>query len=181
MYTMQKKFNLKYALLFFVSLLVRLLPFRAPNIEPIMATVMPFAKNGGALSGFMFGAGSVVAYDMITGTVGMWTLVDAFAYGLVGMGASWFLRNRENTRSNYLVYAILGTLVYDAITGFTVGPLFFGQSLAAAALGQIPFTALHLLGNGIFAVTISPVLYKWLSEEKVVAEAHSTNSLMANG
>ncbi|MBI2623147.1 MAG: hypothetical protein HYW65_01045 [Candidatus Liptonbacteria bacterium] len=161
-----RRLDWKYGAALLGCLAVRLLPWRAPNVEPILATAMPFAKRGGAMSGFLFGAASIFLFDIVTGTAGVWSLITASSYGLVGAGAYLFLRNRESSRASYFAYAIIGTLVYDALTGLTVGPLFFGQSFVAAVAGQIPFTMLHLLGNTVFAVTVSPLVYAWITSEE---------------
>ena len=148
-----------------------LLPVRAPNVEPLLATLMPVSKRLGMLQSFAFAALSITLYDAITSGIGLWTLVTAFAYGLLGIAAHAYFSTREGTRTRFVGFAIISTLLYDAATGLTVGPLFFGQSLAVAAAGQIPFTLLHLAGNVAFAATLSPVLARWLTAESRVAEA----------
>ena len=60
----------------------------------------------------------------------------------------------------------MGTLFFDAATGLTVGPLFFNQTFISALMGQIPFTAFHLLGNIAFAMILSPAIYKFLIKKK---------------
>ena len=143
-------------------LLVRLVPFRAPNVEPILATQMPFAKRYGGLVGFIFGVVSIVSYDLITGTFGVWTLVTASAYGLLGFFSAQFFQNKKASRKNFVLFAIMGTIFYDVFTGLTVGPLIFHQSFMVALAGQIPFTGLHLLGNISFAFLISPEIHSFL-------------------
>ena len=55
-----------------------------------------------------------------------------------------------------------------------MGPLFFGMPFIVALVGQIPFTALHLLGNVSFAIVLSPVIERWvLASEKKVATVSS--------
>ena len=171
-----KKINLKYITLFVGALLLRLLPFRAPNVEPIMAIQMPFAKKYGALSAFLFGAMSITVYDLMTSGLGVWTFITALAYGLVGIFASLYFQNKNNSknkktnRSRYVLFAIVATIAYDAMTGLTLGPLFFGQTFLSALVGQIPFTALHLLGNISFAFLLSPAIERWIaSPTKVVS------------
>ena len=83
-----KKNWLKYFIGFISCLLIRLIPFRPPNIEPILATQMPFSKAYGGVAGFLFAFLSMILYDIITGKVGMWTLVTAFVYGILGFLAS---------------------------------------------------------------------------------------------
>ena len=158
-------------------LFIRLIPFRAPNVEPILATQMPFAKKYGAFTGFIFGVLSIIFYDLLTGTAGPWTLFTATAYGLLGFLAALFFKKRSASRKNFVSFAVLGTLFYDAITGLTVGPLFFHQSFMIALVGQIPFTALHLVGNVTFALLISPAVYSFLIKNqklKPVAEINSS-------
>lgn len=153
--------NIKVAIVFGACLLFRLLPFRAPNFEPILASQMPIAKEFGGLAGFIFGALSILVFDIATGTLGLWSFITAPAYGMLGFGAALYLKNRGGTR-HFVYFAIAGTLFYDAATGLTVGPLFFHQPFISAALGQIPFTLMHLLGNVSLSLVWSPLLAKWL-------------------
>ncbi|MFO0719009.1 MAG: DUF6580 family putative transport protein [Candidatus Paceibacterota bacterium] len=156
----------KFVLGFIVCLLIRLIQFRPPNIEPIMATALPFGRAYGKGAGFLFPFASMVLFDLVVGKVGVWTLITALAYGFVGLGAAIYLQSKKNTAWNYAKFAIISTLFFDAVTGLTVGPLFFGQSLTAAFFGQIPFTTLHLLGNVSFALVLSPALYAFVIENK---------------
>lgn len=155
-----KKNWLKYTFAFVAVLALRLIPFRAPNVEPIMAAQMPFGKVYGKLAAFLFGAMSIVVYDSLTSGLGVWTAITAIAYGFVGLGAGFFFKNRTGWR-NYALYAVIGTIFYDALTGLTLGPLFFGQPFMGALIGQIPFTALHLLGSVTFAIVLSPAIEMW--------------------
>src|SRR3989338_10401938 len=123
---MQTTNNIKVAIVFAACLLFRLLPFRAPNLEPILASQMPIAKQFGGLAGFFFGALSILLYDALTGTLGPWTLLTAPMYGLLGLAAARYLKNRAGRR-HFVFFAIVGTIFYDATTGLTVGPLFFNQ------------------------------------------------------
>lgn len=155
---------IKYTIAFLGVLIVRLIPFRAPNLEPLLATQMPFAKKFGVISSFMFGVLSIALYDLITSGWGIWTLITALAYGLMGVGSYYFLKNRTGWKS-YASYAIIATIVYDAVTGLTIGPLFFNQSFSVSVIGQIPFTLLHLLGNVSFAIILSPAIERWFQSE----------------
>ena len=158
---------LKYGVAFFLTLGIRLFPFRAPNLEPIMAVQMPFAKKYGMLSAFSFGFASILIYDIFTSGIGIWTFVTALAYGGVGIFASLFFKSKTS-RGRYVGFAIVATILYDAVTGLTLGPLFFHQTFMGALVGQIPFTALHLLGNVSFAILLSPLIERWIVKEKVV-------------
>lgn len=167
---MKNKF--KYIIIFLMALVIRLIPFRAPNIEPIMASLMPLNKKFTKFSLFFFGFASIFVYDLITSGIGVWTFFTAVAYGLVGVGASYFFKNRSGWKS-YTSYAILGTIFYDLVTGLTIGPIFFNQSFFVSLVGQIPFTIMHLLGNVSFAIVLSPVIERWIvkNEDKLVVES----------
>jgi len=156
-----KKNWLKYIIAFISVLAFRMIPFRAPNIEPIMAVIMPLGKVYGGFMAFIFGAFSIAIYDSVTSGIGIWTLITALAYGTLGLGAQYYFKNRSGWKS-YASYAIIATIFYDAITGLTIGPLFFHQSFVVSLVGQIPFTFLHLLGNVSFAIILSPVIERWL-------------------
>ena len=62
----------------------------------------------------------------------------------------------------FVGFGIVGTILYDAATGRTIGPIFQGQPFMGARTGQIPFTAMHLLGTVFFALVVSPALYRWV-------------------
>ncbi|MBA3789187.1 hypothetical protein H0X32_02200 [Patescibacteria group bacterium] len=145
-----------------IVFLIRLIPFRPPNFEPMLATIMPFSKRYGVLGSFLFAVLSIVLFDAVTSGIGVWTAVTALAYGVLGIGSYFFFKNRAASRKNFLTYGIAGTLFYDAVTGLTIGPLQFHETLMSAFIGQIPFTAMHLLGTIFFATTLSPVLYRWV-------------------
>lgn len=164
--TTDKKNYFKFSLALILCLLARLIPFRAPNIEPILAVTMPFSRAYGALTGFSFAVLSILLYDLSTGTLGIQTFFTAGAYGVLGLwSASYFKKQKVNTWS-YVRFAIFGTLFFDALTGLSVGPLFFHQSFFGSLVGQIPFTALHLTGNIVFALVLSPVVYNFLVKKK---------------
>lgn len=154
------KFIIGWAVVF----LIRLIPFRLPNVEPVLATQMPFAKRFGWFGGFLFGFLSIVLYDSVTSGIGAWTWITAGMFGLVGVLAFFFFKKKKANPKNFLLFGILGTLLYDAVTGLAMGPLLFGQTFMVALIGQIPFTLYHLGGNIVFSLVISPVVYRWVVE-----------------
>lgn len=135
-----------------------LLPLRAPNVEPLMAAIMPIGKRAGAFVNIAFAVSSIVLYDAVTAGWGSWTLAAAGAYGLVALAASVYFRVAPATRMHFVGFGVVATLAYDALTGLTVGPLMFHQPFAAALAGQIPFTLMHLVGTILFALVLSPLL-----------------------
>jgi hypothetical protein len=162
---------LKLALVWAADFLIRLIPVRPSNFEPLLATMMPFSKRVNAGVSFAFGFLSIALYDLVTSGIGEWTYVTALLYGALGIASTLYFQNRAATRLNFLAFGIIGTLVYDALTGLTIGPLFHHQSFALALSGQIPFTLSHLAGTIAFTLVVSPALYRWIAKEEAVEVA----------
>lgn len=154
--------SLKIIIAWVMVFLIRLVPFRPPNVEPMLATVMPFAKAYGVFTSFLFGFLGIGLFDFASGKVGQWTFITGAAYGLLGVGAHYFFRRRAASIKNFLWFGIIGTILYDAVTGLSVGPLFFGQPFMEAFTGQVSFTLLHLGGTIGFSLVLSPLLYRWV-------------------
>jgi uncharacterized membrane protein len=158
---------IKYVVGFLICIGIRVIPFRPPNIEPIMTTTMPFGKRWGWYAGALFGALSIVIYDLVNPTkgfarIGTWTLVTAVMYGLIGASAGLYLRNKRNKMRYYLGFAVLATLLYDFVTGPIVSSFMFNMPFMVALVSQVPFTLLHLAGNVFGAAFVSPLIYKWV-------------------
>ncbi|MDP2788991.1 MAG: ECF transporter S component [bacterium] len=162
----EKKDWLKFTVGFIACLFFRLIPFRVPNIEPILAVQMPFSRIYGGVAGFSFAFFSIVVYDFFTSGLGMWTLITAVVYGSMGLWAVHYFKNKKNNSFEYVKFAIMSTIAFDAITGLSVGPLFFHQSFFTALVGQIPFTVLHLIGNSAFALILSPSIYNFILKKE---------------
>ena len=167
----------KYSLGFIVCILIRLIPFRLPNIEPVMATIMPFAKKFRWMSAFVFGFLSIVLFDVITRKVGMWTWITALMYGLVGIAAGIYLCNKAEKIRYYVGYSIVATLVYDFVTGPIMSTFIWNQTFMQSLIGQIPFTISHLAGNIAFAVLLSPAIFRWITDNKNLETSNVVDSL----
>lgn len=154
----------KVFIIFIGSLLFRLIPLRAPNVEPIMASIMPLGRKYGALLSFLFGFLSIVVYDLLT-HFGTWTWVAGFTYGFIGMASSLYFKKFKTSIFQFAIFAFFATIIFDLITGVLFAPM-FGQNILNALIMQIPFTALHLAGNIGFAITLSPLINKWLVSEE---------------
>jgi uncharacterized membrane protein len=171
---MQNK--LKIFIIFFGCLLFRLIPLRAPNVEPIMASIMPLGRKYGALWGFSFGFLSIAIYDLLT-HFGTWTWTAGITYGVIGALSSFYFKKFKSSTFNFAVFAFFATIVFDLITGVLFAPM-FGQTILNALILQIPFTALHLAGNIGFALTLSPLINKWLTAEQFFALKYSKQKLV---
>ena len=76
------------------------------------------------------------------------------------------LKNRKSKIKHYGGFAVVGTLVYDFITGVVGSYVCFGMPMSVAFAGQIPFTAYHLAGNIVLSAVVSPLLYRWFVSNK---------------
>jgi len=159
------KEKIKILTIFLGCFLFRLLPFRAPNVEPLMASIMPISRKYGAFFSFLFGFLSIFIYDFVT-HFGSWTLTVGITYGFVGIAAYFYFNKFKASVLNFAVFAFFATIIFDLITGVMIAPL-FGENLLTALVLQIPFTLLHLAGNVGFALTLSPLLNKWLVSERL--------------
>lgn len=150
----------KYMAGFFIVLFIRLISWGVPNVEPLMATLMPVSKRYGAVSAFSFAFFSMTVFDALTGKLGVWTLLTAMTYGFIGMMSALHFGEsaRSGTVKEYLLFAIQWTLIYDLFTGVFFGAMFFGQPLWQAFTGQIPFTLLHLAGTSAFVLLLTPLI-----------------------
>jgi uncharacterized membrane protein len=122
---------------------------------------MPYGKEWGMVAGALFGLVTVLVYDLITGTLGPWSLLTIVGYVSMGLAAGKYFE-KDRGQFGYLKFAIVGTVAYDALTGLSMGPLFFSQPFTDALVGQIPFTAYHLAGNIVLALILSPLVEKWI-------------------
>jgi hypothetical protein len=152
---------IKYFIGLLVVIVLRLIP-HPPNVEPIMSTMMPFSKKWGWLSGMVFCLLAIFSFDILTGTLGVWSLVTAGTYASIGAFSGLYFKNKANSVRHYVFFSIIATIIYDAITGIGMGILFFHQSFLVTFTGQIPFTLYHLGGNIALSAVVSPLLYKWV-------------------
>jgi len=151
----------KYVIGLLTVIGLRLLP-HPPNVEPIMSTMMPFSKKWGWLSGMFFCLAAILIFDLLTGTLGTWSLITAGTYAALGALAGVFFKTRKSNIANYVGFAIVATIIYDAITGIGMGMLLFDMPFITTLTGQIPFTLYHLGGNIVLSAVVSPILYKWV-------------------
>lgn len=141
-------------------LAIRFFPFHIPNTEPLMAFYLPLQKRFGFLTSCIFATMTIVPFDIITGHIGRWTLVNVITYSTLGFVIS--LYSKYFKTESFVKKAIVGTLFFDIITGICTGPLLFHQPLIHAILGQIPFTCIHLISNILLALTLSSLIDHWI-------------------
>jgi uncharacterized membrane protein len=167
--------KLKIFIVFIGCLLFRLIPLRAPNVEPIMASLMPLGRKYGAITAFLFGFLSIFLYDAIT-HFGSWTWIAGITYGLIGAVSALYFTRAKTSILNFAIFAFFATIIYDLVTGVLFAPMFH-ETMTTALILQIPFTLLHLAGNIGFTVTLSPILNRWfLSKDFSLRRVGDSNS-----
>jgi uncharacterized membrane protein len=162
-----KTSGIKFALGWIIVFAVRLFPWRPPNVEPVLSTLMPFAKGYGPIPAFMFGFLSIALFDLAVGKVGSWTIITALCYGALGILSHYMLRSGSG-KWRYVFVGVAGTLLYDAVTGVIMGPVLFGMSFQTAFIGQIPFTLWHLAGTIPLAFLLSPAIERFIVTSPVL-------------
>lgn len=138
---------LKSVLMSCVCLMMQILLLPFANFEPISTMHMTIGSHCGIFASSIFLALSIFSFNWLNGILGCWTIA-AIAMHLVAQRLTILLMHKPNNKfSAYVSNIILYTIIFDALTGLTVGPLFYNQPFLQAVLGQIPFTAKHILGN----------------------------------
>jgi hypothetical protein len=133
-----------------------------PNNDPIMAVTLPCAKRG-RVAALVFPVAAMVLFDVLSQRLGVWTVVTAATYGLLGLGFSYVFsaltkRGRAIGAAAFLVSGVVGVLVFDFVTGPVMSSVMFHMSFGEAFVGQIPFTVRHLASVAAYALVVSPAL-----------------------
>ena len=152
----------------FIANIIRLMKF-IPNNDPIMAMMLPFSKQEKWYIALAFPIITMVSFDIITGLVGMWTLLTSITYGVLGCIFYTYYKKRARHKKKvgikiYFFSGILGVLIFDFITGVIGMPLLFGYTFESALVGQIPFTLMHLATVAGYTIIITPLLDKHILE-----------------
>jgi hypothetical protein len=149
---------LKYAFGILFCNAFRFLRF-IPNGDPIMGCMLPFSKQGNWWQGALFALLAMVSFDIITMKLGIWTVATALTYAGLGIMFHFAYRRIGKVKlRHYLGSGIAGVLIFDFVTGILLGPAMFGMSYAQAIVGQIPFTAMHLLTVTFFVLLLTPLI-----------------------
>lgn len=148
----------KYGVVMFISNLIRFIS-PMPNTDPIMGSMLPFAKKYNGLSAALFAFLTMITFDLITGMLGIWTLVTATTYGLIGFIFARLLPYFKKINFlTYLTSGIIGVLIFDFITGPLMSTFLFKQGFFTTLMMQIPFTLMHLASVTAFILIITPIL-----------------------
>jgi hypothetical protein len=126
---------------------------------------------------FLLGGFLYVLVDIVTGMVGVWTLMCFLAWGGVGLLFNRF--KPSGNVLNFLGMGFLGTIVFDLLTGVIGGPLLFPMSFYDAFLGQIPFTISHLIGNLAIVGIFAPAVYAYIAVNPKIRESLYSHGIYA--
>jgi len=143
-----------------------------PNNDPIMSMALPYSRRSTMAVSFLFPFITMASFDLVTGYVGAWTIGTSVTYGAIGVLFYYLLKGRKKVGIvRYLGYGAAGVLIFDFITGVLMTPLLFGMTFTEAFLGQIPFTAMHLLTSSAFILVVTPLL-----DREVLSNRHLDDS-----
>lgn len=136
--------------------------FMLPQFKPVAALVILSATALGPRTGFLVGAGAMLASNLFFGQ-GPWTPWQMCAMGLVGYLTGILFRKRSCKLSLCLwggasVFAIYG-LMMNLSSALTYQPSFNLQTLLAYIASGAPFDLIHAGGT---------VLFLWLLAEPVL-------------
>ncbi len=169
----------KYILSIFFCNLYRLFRF-IPNNDPIMGCMLPFARQDKWWNSALFAFITMFSFDLITGMVGIWTLVTALTYAGLGILFHQIYKKKKKINlKTYLGSGIIAVLIFDFITGPIFSSWMFQMSFEAALIGQIPFTLLHLASVSAFIVILTPLLDVHLVNSKQLEDNKVWNKLLS--
>ncbi len=152
---------------FIFAAIYRLVPFRPPNVEPLLSVMMPFSKKISALEMAFFGFLSIFLHDLLTAGIGGYTWTTGGMYAVLGLFSHLYFAKKPFSRTSYVSFSVISIIFYDFMTGIVLGPMISGGSIAVAFVGQIPFTAMHLMGGVLFTLILSPLIEKALARVSV--------------
>jgi len=149
-----------------------------PNNDPIMGCMLPFARQDSWWKAPLFAFATMVSFDFITMRVGPWTAITALTYaGLAIMFHFTYKKIGTVKLRHYLGSGIVGVLIFDFVTGVVAGPAMFGIGFAQAAIGQIPFTVMHLITVSGFIIIITPILDRVIISNPTLEDSMVVNKL----
>ena len=150
-----------------------------PNNDPIMGLMLPYARQEKWWTAALFAFITMISFDMLTGMIGVWTIVTAVTYAGLGIAFNRFYRGRTITMKTYLLSGVAGVLIFDFITGPIASSFMFNMPFWVAFAGQIPFTALHLGSVSFFVFFLVPLLDKQLVNNSQLEDAPLMRKLVA--
>lgn len=139
------------------------IPFAAiPNVQPCTFLIIAIGLVFGSLAGAMVGTLTAAVSNIFLGQ-GPWTAWQMVGWGMVGIVAGYVGRKYPGygVRDLVILGIVLG-IAFNELMDFSSWITFYGAKpdlFLPTFLWGIPFMALHVVGNVIFAVVLgAPVL-----------------------
>lgn len=129
-----------------------------PNSDPLMGFVLPAAKNEKIWKAPLFAFFTMASFDLITGKLGVWTLVTSTTYALVSLLIILEMKKRKTSIGLFLSRGAFGILLFDTVTGPLMSSIVFRQDIIVTSFLQIPFTIMHLISATFAILIITPLL-----------------------
>jgi energy-coupling factor transport system substrate-specific component len=139
------------------------IPFAAlPNIKPCTFLIIVTGLVFGSLAGAMVGSMTAAVSNIFFGQ-GPWTAWEMVAWSMVGIVAGYLgKRMKEITVRDIVLLGIVLGMAYNTLMDFSSWITFYKADpnlLIPTFVAGLPFGALHITGNVIFALVLGkPVL-----------------------
>ncbi|OGB97827.1 hypothetical protein A3F06_00335 [candidate division TM6 bacterium RIFCSPHIGHO2_12_FULL_36_22] len=125
-------------------------------IDPFPGFLLLLNRQFNQLSCFIFMLMQFFVFDYINDAIGGWTLITAISYASIAVYLNFYTHNKRITIAQSILYTATAAICFDAIT-LWIGPLYFGQPITSALIGQIPFTIDHVIRACLFNVAIKAI------------------------
>ncbi|MCK4332971.1 MAG: ECF transporter S component [Thermoplasmatales archaeon] len=145
------------------------LPFAAiPSVQPCTYIIICTGYVFGPTAGFMVGATTALVSNIFLGQ-GPWTVFQMFAWGLVGITAS-FLQKLNVKKLGLIGFGVIWGYLFGWITNLWAWLLYIYPhniyTLAFTMLNSVWFDTLHALGNALFLLILGEKTIKILQRYK---------------
>lgn len=144
-------------------------PFAAiPSVQPCTYLIICTGYVFGPVAGFMVGSTTALVSNMFLGQ-GPWTIFQMFAWGMVGVTAS-FLHKLNIKQFGLVVFGVIWGYLFGFIMNLWYWTLYIYphtiQTLGFTLLSNVWFDTLHALGNAIFLIMLGEKTIKIFTRYK---------------
>ncbi|MFT4413142.1 ECF transporter S component [Fredinandcohnia humi] len=147
------------SMLIALSVVGRIMFTFIPNVQPTTSIIIIASLFLGPLYGFVLAAFSAILSNMVMG-MGLWTVGQIIAWGLIGLISGFLGRYRERIPViMFVAYSVFCGFLYGfviSVPQYAVSGL--SNKFLAYYLAGLPFDLSHAIGNGVFFLILYPVL-----------------------
>jgi energy-coupling factor transport system substrate-specific component len=136
------------------------IPFAAlPNIKPCTFLIICTGLVFGVMAGAMVGSMTALVSNMFFGQ-GPWTAWEMVAWAMVGVVAGYVgskMKEEEITVKDLVILGIILGAAYNTLMDFSSWIMFYQTNfnlLIPTMVAGLPFGALHIFGNVVFAIVL---------------------------